>query len=98
MNGMYTFNKENWSGEEATIFVKNNCFEFHGYNFELEAREYDFDGEIITDYVVHADDWDCPLFTVKADFDGGFWCENNGIERQGQNPFILAAQMASMTI
>jgi hypothetical protein len=98
MNGTYTFNKSDWSGEEATIVVKNNAFEFHGYTFELEAREYDFDGKKMTDYVVHGDDWDEPVFRVCADFDGGFYCHSCGIERQGQNPFILAAQMASMTI
>ena len=98
MNGMYTFNKSDWSGDEATIFVKDNCFDFHGYKFELDARNYDFDGETITDYVVHADDWDCPLFTVKSDQQGAFYCENNGIERDGSNPFVLAAQVAANTI
>lgn len=98
MNGTYTFNKENWSGEEATIVVKNNAFEFHGYNFELEAREYDFDGEKVTDYLVHGDDWNEPVFYVRADFDGGFYCQSSGIERQGKNPFILTAQMAANTL
>lgn len=31
----FTFNQENWSGETATITVKNNKFEFNGYDFEL---------------------------------------------------------------
>ena len=94
----YTFNKENWTGEEATICVKDNCFEFNGYSFELEARTYEFDGQSITDFVVHSDDWPAPIFTVKSDWEGGYYCENNGIERQGKNPFILAAQMAANTI
>jgi hypothetical protein len=31
----FTFNTSNWSGEEATIKVRNNKFSFNGYDFEL---------------------------------------------------------------
>jgi len=30
-----TFNKNNWSGEEATINIRDNKFSFNGYEFEL---------------------------------------------------------------
>jgi hypothetical protein len=30
-----TFNKSNWSGEEATINIRDNKFSFNGYDFEL---------------------------------------------------------------
>ena len=98
MNGMYTFNKDNWSGEEATIFVKDNCFEFHGYTFKLVPKTWEYEGKKVTDYVVHGDDWDEPLFRIRAELDGAFYCHSSGIERQGKNPFILAAQMAANTI
>jgi len=98
MNGTYTFNKENWSGEKATIVVKNNQFEFHGYNFKLEPKTYKIEGQEYTDYVVHGDDWDEPLFRVRDFGDKTFWAYKYDIERTDANPFVLAAKMAAMTI
>ena len=98
MNGTYTFNKGNWSGEEATITVKENKFEYYGYNFELVPNTWEFDGEEHTDFLVHGDAWDEPLYTVRDFGDGTYWCSSAGIERTNTNPFILAAIMASNTI
>lgn len=98
MNGTYTFNKSNWTGEEATIVVKDSKFEFHGYNFELVAKTWDFDGEVMTDYEVHGEGWDEALFKVRKDLDDGFYCQTCGIHRTHKNPFILAAIVAANTI
>jgi len=93
MNGTYTFNKSNWSGEEATIVVKNNQFEFYGYNFKLEPKAWDFEGDEYTDYAVCGDDWDEPLFRVRDMGDNEYWVSTSGIERIGKNPFTLAAKV-----
>jgi len=98
MNGTFIFNKDNWSGEEATIVVKGNEFNFYGYNFKLVAKTWDFNGQEMTDYEVHGDDWDEPLYEVRKDLDGGFFCNSDGIYRTNANPFVLAAIMAANTI
>jgi hypothetical protein len=104
MANKYTFNTENWSGESATIEVEDNSFEFLGYVFTLVARPYECDGKTMTDYVVHADGWSEPLYTIRhmpadtltsRDF---YWCCKYDIERNAANPFVVAAQMAAMTI
>jgi hypothetical protein len=98
MNGTYTFNKGDWSGEEATIVVNNNEFEFYGYNFKLIEDNWDFDGEDMTDYEVHGEGWDEALFKIRKDLDGGYYCMTCGLHRTHKNPFILAAIMAANTI
>lgn len=98
MNGTYTFNKNNWSGEEATIVVKDNQFEFYGYNFTLVPKTYKCEDKEYTDYVVHGDSWDEPLYRLRDMGDKTFWSYKYDIERTHKNPFILAAIMASNTI
>lgn len=98
MNGTYTFNKENWSGDEATIVVKDNEFEFYGYNFKLVPKTWEYEGKEYTDYIVHSDDWDEPLFRIRDNCDNTYWSHKYDIERTDENPFVLAAKMAAMTI
>ena len=98
MDGIYTFNKENWTGEEATIAVIGNEFEFYGYNFRLVPSVYNYEGKERTNYTVYGDEWDEPLFRILDNCDGAYWCHKYDIERTDANPFVLAAKMAAMTI
>jgi hypothetical protein len=45
INGTFTFNKENWSGEEVTVTVRDGQFTMSDYIYQLtngEAMAYDF--------------------------------------------------------
>jgi len=60
----FTFNKDNWSGQEATININNGAFKFHGHNFAL--------GPVST---VKSEDgnsrWD--FHTIELSWDGAVW-------------------------
>lgn len=97
-----TFNKSNWSGEEATIKVRNNKFAFLGYDFELRNQQ-----------TVKSDDgnskWD--FHTVEFYYDGEKFGEAHRFEcdkeweyisgdfaRSHQNPAVLCAIVAANRI
>jgi hypothetical protein len=92
-NETLTFDKQNWSGETATIKVKDNKFEYYGYQFELKERATK-EESWITNYVdVFVDG---SLEYTFIEIDGEYYYEDGfDFERSHKNPAILTGIIAS---
>jgi len=93
-NETLTFDKQNWSGETATIKVKDKKFEYYGYQFELKERATK-EESWITNYVdVFVDG---SLDYTLIEIDGEYYYEDDcgDFERSHKNPAILTAIIAS---
>ena len=97
-DGTFTFNKDNWSGEEASITVRNGAFEINGETLKLEeqASIKDEDGDTRWDFHSIGVKWNDDEFCVISRFEcDDYWaCEKSEISRIHANPAVLAAIMA----
>lgn len=95
-----TFNKGNWSGEEATINIRDNKFSFNGYDFEL--RNFNTDKGDNPKYDFHTVDfyYDGERFGTAHRFEcDDEWEYNCGdFYRTHKNPAILCAIVAANLI
>jgi hypothetical protein len=95
-----TFNKSNWSGEEATINIRDNKFSFNGYDFEL--RNFNTVKGDDPKYDFHTVDfyYDGELFGTAHRFEcDDEWEYNCGdFYRTHKHPAILCAIVAANRI
>ena len=97
-----TFNKSDWSGEEATIDVRDNKFTFNGYDFELRNHrtEKAEDGDPKWDF--HAVEFYCdgePFGTAhRFERDAEWDYSTSVICRTHKNPAVICAIVAANII
>jgi len=93
-------NKDNWSGEEFELVVKNNTFELNGYVFTMNAEQLE-EGDV--KYTVTSPDWKEPVavgfcFRSLGDNYSTFTCDFSDVNRSHSNPYVAAAQLLFNTI
>ena len=93
-NETLTFNKEDWSGEKATIKVKDNKFGYNGFQFELKERNETYDGDHYKCVDVFVDG---SLGFTFMEIDGEYYYEDEcgDFSRSHKNPAILTGIIAS---
>tara|TARA_R100000458_G_C8146977_1_gene156050 strand:+ start:100 stop:399 length:300 start_codon:yes stop_codon:yes gene_type:complete len=93
-NETITFNKEDWSGQKATIKVKDNKFEYYGYEFELKEKTETFDDDQFKFVEVFVDG---DLGFTLLEIDGEYYYEDEcgDFVRSHKNPAILTSIIAS---
>jgi len=90
----FTFNKEDWSGQKATIEVKDNKFEYYGYEFELKEKTETIVGDQFKWVEVFVDG---SLGFTLVEIDGKYYYEDEcgDFARSHKNPVILTGIIAS---
>lgn len=95
----FTFNKNNWSGEEATINVNQQTKSWtqNGYRFSLHLID---DEEIpglgrYTKYEIRGEGWDFALGTVsrQVGLEETFEACDGACSRRHESPFVAASQL-----
>lgn len=97
----HTFNKDNWTGETATIVVKNGKFEFHGYDFEVGEEQIDRSlGDPKYDFHTIEFKWEGkPWMTARRFACDKVWeCGDEEFSRSHAEPAVLCAIMAANLI
>lgn len=95
-----TFDRSDWSGQQATIQVNRDTLEWaqSGYQFKLEAVEESFsDDDIGMSMRVlkcTSPSWEHPLFSLTCFSGESSWLAVHGdLSREGEDPIVVAAQM-----
>ncbi len=85
MTKTFTFNKENWSGQETTIKVTDDKFELNGHDFYLDRTINEDDELYIENVACRCDQWDEPLVLAskciwknKPEWSDKYWTAYDG--------------------
>jgi len=104
-----TFNKANWSGETATLKIREYAdgrasFKLHGYEFTLSpvkasASEDGDDAWTFERRELTSRSWDYPLFSVgRFRKDSSWTASHYDVVREDSDPVLVAAKIIFMTV
>ena len=102
MKTTYIFNKDNWSGETASITVKNSQFEFNGHNFTVGPIQTfkDKDGDNKWDYHTIELFWEGRKWAdlIRFEHEPQWTFEDGDFYRSHKEPAVLCAIAAANLI